>query len=314
VSPVVRYHAGEEGRHVKVGIWIPSVRQLARPDVIRRSILQAEELGYDSLWTIDHVIAPRANAAQFGLLYDPLVVMALAAGITERVMLGVSVLVLPYRHGVLTARMVASIDNLSNGRVILGVGSGWNAAESAILGLPFEQRGAMTDEWLRVMQELWTNPEPTFEGQFTRFRDVEFRPPPVQQPHPPIWVGGSSPAALRRTVEFGEAWHPINRSPAQLRDGMAEIERLCQRFGREQRPFLAPRLDTRLILDDRGGPPPAHPGHLMEGTPDQLVEQIEELREIGVEHRVLDFVPRDAEHFAAQVEVFARDIRPRLRG
>ena len=299
---------------MKVGIWIPCVRQLARPDVIRRSIVRAEQLGYDSIWTIDHVIAPRRDAAQFGLLYDPLVVLALAAGITERVLLGVSVLVLPYRHGVLTAKMVASLDQLSGGRVLLGVGSGWNAAESAILGLPFERRGAMTDEYLRVMQELWTSPEPRFAGEFTRFDDVEFRPPPVQKPHPPIWVGGHTRPALRRTVEFGDAWHPINRTPAELRAGQAEIERLCRQAGRERVPALAPRIDARLVLDDRGGPAPAHAGHMLEGPPDQLLEQVEELRELGVEHLVLEFVARDTEHFDAQVETFARDVRPRLTG
>ena len=297
---------------MKFGIWIPSVRPLARPDVIRRSILRAEELGYDSLWTIDHVIAPTANAAQFGLLYDPLVVLGLAAGITERIQLGVSVLVLPYRHGVLTAKMVATLDQLSNGRALVGVGSGWNAAESAILGLPFEERGPMTDEWIRVMRELWTNPEPSFSGRYTQFSDVEFRPPPVQRPHPPIWVGGSSPAALRRTAEFGDAWHPINRTPDQLRDGYAEVARLCERFGREWPPILAPRLDARLVLDERGGPAPAHAGHLLEGSPEAFVEQVEELRRIGVEHLVLEFVGRDAEHYFEQVDAFARDVRPRL--
>jgi len=297
---------------VKIGIWIPSVRQLARPDIIRRSLIEAERLGYDSVWTIDHVLAPRANAAQFGLVYDPLVVMALAAGITERVQIGVSVLVLPYRHGVLTAKMVASIDDLSGGRVILGVGSGWNAVESAILGQPFEERGAMTDEWLRVMQELWTNPDPSFTGTYTSFSDVEFRPPPVQRPHPPIWVGGHSRAALRRTAEFGAAWHPINRTPDQLRAGMAEIGRLCERMGRAHPPALAPRIDARLILDDGGGPAPAHAGHLLEGTPDELLDLAEQLRELGAEHLVLEFVARDAEHYFAQIEAFARDVRPLL--
>ncbi len=299
---------------MKIGIWIPSVRPLARPDVIRRSIVQAEQFGYDSIWVIDHVIAPRPNAAQFGLLYDPLVVLSLAAGLTDRVLLGISVLVVPYRHGVLAAKMIASLDNLSGGRIILGVGSGWNAAEFAILGLPFEQRGPMTDEYLRVMRELWTDPEPAFAGQFTRFGEVDFRPRPIQKPHPPIWVGGHSPAALRRAVEFGEAWHPINRTPAELRAGRAEIDRLCQRLGRAQAPALAPRLDARLIVDDRGGPAPAHPGHMLQGTPSQLAEQIKELREIGAEHLVLEFAARNPEHFAAQVEAFAREVRPRLAG
>jgi probable F420-dependent oxidoreductase len=298
---------------MKVGIWIPSVRHMASPDVIRRSILLAEQLGYDSIWTIDHVITPRADVAQFGVLYDPLVVMALAAGLTERVQIGVSVLVLPYRHGVLTARMVASIDDLSGGRVILGVGSGWNAAESAVLGLPFAERGAMTDEWIRVMRELWTSPEPSFAGKYAQFDDVVLRPGPAQKPHPPIWVGGSSPAALRRAVEFGDAWHPINRTVDQLRAGMAEIERICGRFGRAKPPALAPRVDAHLIVDAGGAPPPAHRGHKLEAPPDGMVEQIEQHRALGVEHLVLEFVARDPAHYYAQLEAFATSVRPQLR-
>lgn len=298
---------------MEIGVWIPSVRRMANPAVIRRSILQAEQLGYDALWTIDHVIAPRANREQFGLLYDPFIVMALAAGLTQRIRIGVSVLVLPYRHGVLTAKMVASLDDLSGGRVILGVGAGWNATESAILGLPFEERGPMTDEYLRVMRELWTNPEPSFSGRYTQFSDVEFRPLPAQKPHPPIWVGGSSRAALRRTVEFGDAWHPINRTPDQLREGQAEIERHCQRFGRARPPATTLRIDVRLVLDEHPYPKPAHAGHMLVGTPTELEEQIAELHEIGVEHLALEFVGRDADDFAAQLTAFAEQVRPRLR-
>ena len=298
---------------MKIGIWIPSVRKLAQPDVLRRSIVQAEALGYDSIWTIDHVITPRADTAQFGILYDPLIVMALAAGITERIQIGVSVLVLPYRHGVLTARMVASLDDLSNGRIILGVGSGWNEIESKILGLPVEQRGAMTDEWIRVMNELWTNPEPSFSGKFTQFSDVTMQPGPAQKPRPPIWVGGSSPAALRRTVEFGDAWHPINRTPAQLKEGWSTIQALCKRFGRETLPALAPRIDAHLIVDDIGAPPPAHRGHMIEGTPEAFVELVEEQRELGAEHFILEFTARDADHYFAQLDAFAEKVRPRLK-
>ncbi|MFN8525975.1 MAG: TIGR03619 family F420-dependent LLM class oxidoreductase [Chloroflexota bacterium] len=297
---------------MKIGVWIPSVRRLASSEVIRKSILDAERLGYDSLWTIDHVIAPSANQVQFGRLYDPLVVMALAAGITERIQIGVSVLVLPYRHGVLTAKMLASLDDLSNGRIILGVGAGWNAAESAILGLPFEKRGPMTDEWIRVMQELWNKPQPSFQGEFTQFDDIVFEPRPVQRNGPPIWVGGHSKAALRRTAEFGDAWHPINRTPAELREGFAAITGLCERFNRQQPPMLAPRVDACLILDGKSGPPPAHAGHLMQGTADQMVQQIEELRQLGSEHVILEFTAHDASHYFEQLDAFARDVRPKL--
>ena len=297
---------------MKVGVWIPSVRRMASRDTIRASILQAERLGYDSVWTIDHVISPLANAEQFGLIYDPLVVMALAAGITERIQIGVSVLVLPYRHGVLTAKMVATLDDLSNGRIILGVGSGWNAVESGILQLPFDERGPMTDEYIKIMRELWTNPAAQFDGKYTQFSDVEFRPMPVQLGGPPIWVGGSSPAALRRTVEHGDAWHPINRTPDQLREGKADILKLCERFGRKAPPALTLRIDARIVLDEHPYPKPAHAGHMLVGTPEQLTEQLQELQEIGFEHFSLEFVGRDFEDFTAQVDAFAKLVRPRL--
>lgn len=298
---------------MKVGVWIPSVRRFASNQAIRASILQAERLGYDSLWTIDHVIAPTANAEQFGLIYDPLIVMALAAGLTEKIQIGVSVLVLPYRHGVLTAKMLASLDDLSNGRIILGVGAGWNAAESGILRVPFEERGPMTDEYIEIMKTIWASPHPTFSGRYTEFSDVQMYPPPAQAGGPPIWVGGHSRAALRRTAEHGDAWHPINRTPAQLREGKAEIDRYCQRFGRATPPTMTSRVDARLLLDDYPYPDPAHAGHMMVGTPDELLDQIEELREMGVEHLVLEFVGRDFADFQAQVEAFATEVRPRMK-
>jgi probable F420-dependent oxidoreductase len=298
---------------MKVGVWIPSVRRFASNENIRASILQAERLGYDSLWTIDHIIAPTANAEQFGLIYDPLIVMALAAGLTERIQIGVSVLVLPYRHGVLTAKMVASLDDLSNGRIILGVGSGWNAVESGILGLPFEERGPMTDDYIKIMRELWTNPKPAMNARYSQFSDVEFNPMPVQKGGPPIWVGGSSQPALRRTVEHGDAWHPINRTPDQLRQGKAAIEKLCQRFRRDQPPTMTLRIDARLELDSYPYPQPAHAGHMLVGSPEELLDQIEELREIGIEHLSLEFVGRDFADFQAQIEAFATEVRPHLK-
>ena len=298
---------------MKVGVWIPSVRRFASNQAIRASILQAERLGYDSIWTIDHVIAPTANAEQFGLIYDPLIVMALAAGLTERIQIGVSVLVLPYRHGVLTAKMLASLDDLSNGRIILGVGAGWNAEESRILGVPFEERGPMTDEYIRIMKTIWADPKPTFSGKYTELSDVQMYPVPAQPGGPPIWVGGHSRPALRRTAEHGDAWHPINRTPDQLREGKAEIERLCQRFRRATPPAMTSRVDARLLLDEYPYPQPAHAGHMMVGNPDEMLDQIEELRAIGVEHLTLEFVGRDFADFQAQVEAFATEVLPRMK-
>jgi len=219
------------------GVWIPNCRHLATPDIIRATAVRAEQQGYDSVWVSDHVVVPHANVVNFGeTVFDPLVTLAVVAGATSRVRLGTTVLIVPYRNAVVTAKMISSLDALSGGRVTVGIGAGWVAAESAMLGVPFAERGAMTDEYLRAMQELWTSPAPSFAGKYTAFSGLVFEPKPAQKPHPPIWVGGHSRAALRRTVELGAAWHPINRPPAELRSGRLELVRLCQARGRSTTP------------------------------------------------------------------------------
>src|SRR5438552_3014267 len=172
------------------GVWLPNCRHLATPDIIRGAAVRAEQLGYDSVWVSDHVVVPHANIVNFGeTVFDPLVTLAVVAGATRRVRLGTTVLIVPYRNAVVTAKMIASLDALSGGRVVLGIGAGWVAAESAALGVPFAERGAMTDEYLAAMQELWTSRAPSFAGKYTRFGGLVFEPKPLQKPHPPIWVG-----------------------------------------------------------------------------------------------------------------------------
>jgi alkanesulfonate monooxygenase SsuD/methylene tetrahydromethanopterin reductase-like flavin-dependent oxidoreductase (luciferase family) len=169
------------------GVWIPNCRHLATPDIIKNTAVRAEHLGYDSVWVSDHVVVPRANIPNFGeTVFDPLVTLAVIAGATSRVRLGTTVLIVPYRNAVVTAKMIASLDALSGGRVDFGIGAGWVAAESAMLGVPFAERGAMTDEYLEAMRELWTSPTPSFAGTYTQFRDLAFEPKPVQRPHRPL--------------------------------------------------------------------------------------------------------------------------------
>ena len=298
---------------MEIGVWLPNCRHLAVSAVIRRTAARAEELGFDSLWVSDHVIVPNANIVNFGeTVYDPFVTLSLAAGLTDRVKLGTTVLIVPYRNAVVTAKMVSTLDALSNGRVILGVGAGWVAAESQMLGLPFAERGAMTDEYLRVMRELWTSPEPAFSGRYNQLSDLKFSPRPVQQPHPPVWVGGHSRAALRRTVEFGAAWHPINLSVDKLRAGSAELAGLSEAAGRTQPPAITLRNDIRVQLDGTESPPAAHAGSVLSGRPDELVSRIEELRQVGVEHLVLEFLSRDGTELDEQMTAFAEQVRPAL--
>src|SRR5204862_6141448 len=176
---------------MRFGVWIPNCRHLATPDVIRRTAVRAEHLGYDSIWVSDHVIVPHANVVNFGeTVFDPLVTLAVVAGATSRVRLGTTVLIVPYRNPVVTAKMVSSLDALSGGRVILGIGAGWVAAERVALGVPFAERGAMTDEYLETMRELWTSREPSITGQYTQFSGLVFEHKPHETADPSNRVGG----------------------------------------------------------------------------------------------------------------------------
>jgi probable F420-dependent oxidoreductase len=279
---------------MKFGIWIPNCRQLATPEIIRGAAVRAEQLGYDSVWVSDHVVVPDANVVNFGeTVFDPLVTLGVIAGATSRVRLGTTVLIVPYRNAVVTAKMISSLDALSGGRFVFGIGAGWVAAESAALGVPFAERGAMTDEYLEAMQELWTKQAPSFNGRYTQFSGLKFEPKPIQKPHPPIWVGGHSRAALRRTAQFGAAWHPINRSPEELRAGRAELARLCQARGRAVPPALTLRNDVRIVGPGQAAPASTHGGRVVAGEPALLVEQIAELADCGVEHLVLEFLAAD---------------------
>ena len=164
--------------------------------------MRAEQLGYDSVWVSDHVVVPRANVVNFGeTVFDPLVTLGVLAGATRRVRLGTTVLIVPYRNAVVTAKMVSSLDALSGGRVVFGIGAGWVAAESAMLGVPFAERGAMTDEHLQRDAGAVDQPGAVVRRQVHAVRATSCSSPsPLQKPHPPIWVGGHSRAALRRTV------------------------------------------------------------------------------------------------------------------
>ena len=295
---------------MKFGVWLPNCRHLATPDVIRTTAVRAEELGYDSVWVSDHVIVPNANVGNFGTaIFDPFVTLAVAAGATSRVKLGTTVLIIPYRNAVVTAKMVSSLDALSGGRVILGIGAGWVAAESAMLGVPFAERGAMTDEHLRAMQELWTSAEPAFNGKYTQFGALKFEPKPVQQPVP-IWVGGHSRAALRRTVAVGAAWHPINRPPDELRAGRVELERLARAAGRATAPVITLRNDVRVLRPGQGVPTSTHGGRVLAGEPGALIDQIKELADCGVEHLVLEFLSEDGRALDEQMQLFAAEVQP----
>ena len=299
---------------MQLGVWIPNCRHLATPDIIRDTTVRAEQLGYDSVWVSDHVVVPNANVDRIGAgIYDPLITLAVAAGATSRVRLGTTVLIVPYRNPVVTAKMISSLDALSGGRFVFGVGAGWLAEESAALGVPFAERGPMTDEYLAAMRELWTSPAPSFAGKYTQFSGLQFEPKPVQKPHPPIWVGGHARASLRRAAEIGAAWHPINRSVEELRVGCADLRELCEARGRAVPPAITLRNDARVLRPGESVPAPIHGGSTLAGEPAALADQIGELGAAGVEHLVLEFLASDGADLDEQMVLFSEQVRPKLK-
>ena len=212
----------------------------------------AEKAGFDFMSVNDHVIVPAKldspypytaggawSASGHGHCFDVITTLSFLAGVTERLRLLTSVMVVPHRNPILTAKMLATLDVLSEGRLILGVGAGWMKEEFRLLGAPFDDRGRATDEYIEAFIALWTQDKPTYSGAHVNFSDVIFAPRPVQRPYPPIWVGGESAAALKRTAKLGDAWHPGNNNqkkpmdtPARLAAGIGELRRAVEKMGR----------------------------------------------------------------------------------
>ena len=214
-----------------------------------------EQLGFEVMWVNDHVVMPRAidssypysDTGQFdefgdaGDYLEQLTVLSFLAAQTSRVKLLTSVMVAPYRDPVLTAKVLATVDVLSDGRLIVGCGAGWMREEFEALGRPpYEQRGAVTEEYIRIFKNLWTETNPSYTGTYASYSNIAFEPKPVQRPHPPIWIGGESPPALRRAARVGDAWFPIidnprNRldTPERFAAGVAQMRETAEREGRD---------------------------------------------------------------------------------
>ena len=254
---------GHSVEHVKIGVNVPNFGPGTRPAVLRDWARTVEDLGFDLLMVSDHVAITPDVAAQYPApFYDPFTTLSWLAGVTERVALGTTVLIAPYRHPLLVARMAANLNDLSGGRFVLGVGIGWAKQEFEALGVEFRRRGALTDELITTVREAW--------------RDEGYRAGNI-----PIWIGGHSDAGLRRVVRLGDAWHPLRQTPADWRDTLSRLKKIAAEEDRPV-PALAPRILLRLTDE------PVADRRLGEGTLDQVLGDLELLRADGAEAVVLD--------------------------
>jgi probable F420-dependent oxidoreductase len=299
------------------GVGLPHFRRLASTEAIVTVAQQAEALGFDSVWVSDHIVVPRSAIPRFGeVFFEPFTTLAYVAGKTRRIRLGTSVIILPYRHPLFMGKALATLDVLSGGRLIVGAAVGWLAEEFEALGIPFTERGARSDEALAVMRTLWTEAEPTFEGRFFRFSGIKAEPKPLQKPHPPIWIGGNSPAAFRRAAEFAGAWHPSHRPVEEIAAGARQFKALAKARGRDPKSLeIVARAPLRVITN--GDAPEPRP--LLVGTPEQIVNDIGKYKEAGVTGFMFDTYygnpavnDQDLKGVLATLEAFSQNVRPRV--
>jgi probable F420-dependent oxidoreductase len=285
----------------------------ATPEGILTTACKAEALGFDAVFVNDHIIVDGSpRSAVWTNTYDPLIALSFIAAHTTRVRLGTSVLILPYRNPIATAKMVATLDRMSGGRVIAGVGVGWNEAEFNALGVPFHERGARTTEYLRIWQACWAPGEVSFAGRFFAFANMHVNPKPLQQPHPPIWIGGSSPAALRRAAAFAQVWQPTPTPLAELIARQADLRKACDKIGRQGIPEtrMSFRVDFSAIT---GNATPSGAGRPTgQGTPRQVAEDIQRYRhEAGVDAFQINFNGcHSLDQLLTSMDCFMQEVKP----
>ncbi len=310
---------------VSFGCSLPSRGEMASPDNLRRLAQRAEDLSFDHVWVSDHIVIPHEvdsfypyaadGVAPFqrdNTYFEPLAALNFLAGCTTRVKLGTHVLILPYRNPVLTAKILATLDVLSGGRLILGAGVGWMEEEFLAMGLDtYAQRGKVTNEYIQIFKELWTSEQPEFHGKHYDISAVGFLPKPVQQPHPPIWIGGHTNPAIRRAATLGDGWMPIGlRPPAilepeELSEKIARLRRISARAGRAEDAVDLVFSTDCIFQNDTGSD-----RRLVSGRPEQIAADLRQYQDLGVQHFILSFPAATADEQQHAMERFAREVMP----
>jgi len=264
---------------------------------------------FDSIWTTDHIAVSDKYADPYGNIVESLITLSFAAAKTERVKLGTSIIVLPMRNPILFAKQTASLDFLSEGRLILGLGAGWMDDEFATLKADFQNRGKIMNEQIRLMKSLWNTDKPHFEGHFFKVDNAIFMPKPITKNGPPIWIGGSSRSALKRVAKLGDGWHPVGFSPSQISEGKKTLDSL---LGGKRKVTISARLPAE-ISDTASSTYSLSSGekaYMLGGTREAVVEEIEKLRQAGVEHLICYFGNKPYDFVASQAKLFAQEVIP----
>ena len=296
---------------MKFGLIIPHNYGVESVQDVVGIAVAAEEMGYDSVWINHHVVHAGYILERLGNrpYFDGLTVLTYVAALTRRVRLGTSVLVLPYLNPLVLAKSLATLDVLSEGRLVVGVGVGLLKPESDAVGSDFSTRGAYTDESIAILKTLWTQETSSFGGRFYSFSDVQAYPKPLQKPHPPIQIGGPSRAALRRVARLGDGWHPTRVTPEDVAVGLEYLKGQLDAAGRAPSEIT---LTVRSELDVLDSDPTERP-EVMVGTPDYLLGMIDTFRDLGAEELIFQVGAADAGRVRRVMDAFAEKVMPKAR-
>jgi probable F420-dependent oxidoreductase len=308
------------------GLHLPASSANVKPDDLVRFAQQAEALGFYCLTVADHVVVPKNISIPYpytvdgkypgtGYHLETLTTMSFLAGATRRIRFATSVMIAPYRNPIITAKMLASLDVLSNGRVIVGLGVGWMKEEFDNLGTPaFAERGRVTDEYIRAFRELWTSDNPTFNGKFCNFSNIVFLPKPVQKPAIPIWIGGHSKQAIRRAARLGDGWHPIGGvptiplEPEDVRKDIATLTEFARAAGRDPKQI---RVALKGSLFDKEKKIEGRRRRFM-GDAEEIASDIRDYRAAGVDTMIFDVRRASSAETLERMEWMAKEVIARV--
>src|SRR5262245_18683749 len=300
---------------MKLGICLPHYGRPIEVGRMLEVVRRAEDRGLDSVWVTDHGIVPeQANVIYREDMLDPLAVLPWLAGVTHRVALGTSVVILPYRSPIPVAKLLASVDVLSGGRLIVGAAVGWLEGEFEALGVPFRERASRADEALELFRALWTEEYPAIQTARHRLAGLKASPMPLQKPRPPILIGGSTQAAFRRVARLGDGWHASSVNPTGFRAGALAVTNYWKEAGRPGTPDLTLRVPILIEGIHRPAVDPALLGarHVLRGSVANVLRELRAYQTAGCSHVALEVSYSTFPAIFETLDLVVEEIRPAL--
>ena len=294
-----------------LGIALPIIANIDIDNQLKIAI-KAEQLGFKSVWASDHIIIPQEWKGRFSDIFpDPFIMLTAISQNTSKITLGTSAIILPYRNPIIVAKMLSTLDNLCNGRLICTVAPGWMKEEFDILGVPYEGRIPKTEEFIKILKNLWSdNPDP-FEGEFYTFKNVSFQPKPLQDKLQ-IWMGGNADGAIQRAVEYADGWQPIWFSPEELQNKILFLEKYAdEKNVNINREIYNISLRNRILITgdkDNGN----NPDTALIGQKNEVFDKILAYRDLRIKEVVLDFISPNIDEILETMEIVGKELIPEL--